>query len=78
MIGLQFMLMQCSGGQILLLPSWPATWDVDFKLCAPSNTVVHAKYQNGAITQLDVTPASRTNGIVPPSSPTRRLLHQPG
>lgn len=70
MIGLQFMLMQCSGNEIRLLPSWPATWDVDFKLCAPSNTVVRAKYQNGVVTQLDVTPAFRTNGIVPPPSPT--------
>jgi len=70
MIGLQFMLMQCSGNEIRLLPSWPATWDVDFRLCAPSNTVVLLKYQNGAVTQLDVTPPSRTNGIVPPPSPT--------
>jgi alpha-L-fucosidase 2 len=70
MIGLQFMLMQCSGNEIRLLPSWPATWDVDFKLCGPSNTVVRAKYQNGAVTQLDVTPVFRTNGIVPPPSPT--------
>jgi hypothetical protein len=70
MIGLQFMLMQCSGSGIRLLPSWPATWDVDFKLCAPSNTLVRAKYQNGALTLLDVTPTSRTNGLVPPPSPT--------
>jgi hypothetical protein len=70
MIGLQYMLMQCSGSEIRLLPSWPATWDVDFKLCAPSNTVVRVKYQNGSLTQLDVSPASRTNGIVPPPSPS--------
>jgi alpha-L-fucosidase 2 len=70
MSGLQFMLLQCSGGEIRLLPSWPATWDVDFKLCAPSNTFVRLKYQNGAMTQLDVSPTYRTNGIVPPPVPS--------
>ena len=34
MIGLQEMLMQTVGDQILLLPAWPKTWDVDFKLHA--------------------------------------------
>ena len=40
MSGLQYMLMQCVGSQIQLLPSWPSGWNVDFKLNAPSNTTV--------------------------------------
>jgi len=69
MTGLQFMLMQCSGSEIRVLPSWPLTWDVDFKLWSPSNTTVRLKFQSGAITQLDVSPASRTNDVVLPSPP---------
>ncbi len=72
MMGLQFMLMQCSGTAIRVLPSWPATWDVDFKLRAPGNTTVRVKYQSGALTLLDVSPLSRTNDVIvplPPSAP---------
>ena len=32
MIGLQEMLMQVDGKEILLMPAWPADWDVDFEL----------------------------------------------
>ena len=37
---LQAMLLQTEDKTILLLPAWPADWDVDFKLHAPYNTVV--------------------------------------
>src|SRR5262249_45251965 len=60
----------CSGSESRLLPSWPATWDVDFKLHAPSNTTVRLKFQNGATTQLEASPTSRTNSIIPPPVPT--------
>jgi alpha-L-fucosidase 2 len=66
MIALQFMLLQSVGNAILPLPSWPSAWNVDFKLCAPSNTTVRLVLQNGAITQLTVTPSSRTNNFVEP------------
>ena len=77
MTGLQYMLMQCPGSQIRILPSWPLTWNVDFKLCGPSNTTVRVKYQAGSVTELDATPAFRTNDVIyppppsaPPSAPT--------
>jgi hypothetical protein len=70
MTGLQFMLMQCNGNEIRVLPSWPLTWDVDMKLCAPGNTTVRLKYQSGAVTQLDATPALRTNDVILPPPPT--------
>ena len=69
MTGLQFMLLQCNGSQIMPLPSWPLTWDVDFKLCAPSNTSVRLVLQNGSIAQLTVTPASRSNDLFEATAP---------
>jgi alpha-L-fucosidase 2 len=72
MTGLQFMLLQCNGNEIRVLPSWPLTWDVDMKLSAPGNTTVRLKYQSGAVTQLDANPPSRTNDVIfppPPSAP---------
>jgi hypothetical protein len=65
MIALQDMLMQCVSNQIMVLPSWPSTWNVDFKLNAPSNTTVRVVIQ-GTVQQLTVTPSSRTNDLVEP------------
>jgi fibronectin type 3 domain-containing protein len=72
MMGLQFMLLQCNGSEIRPLPSWPSTWSVDFKLCAPSNTAVRIIFTNGTVVQLTVTPSVRTNDFVwaVPSAPT--------
>jgi len=66
MSGLQYMLLQCAGNQIQLLPAWPAAWSVDFKLNAPGNTAVRLVLANGTVSQLVVTPASRTNDLVEP------------
>jgi len=69
MMGLQFMLMQCNGNEIRVLPSWPLTWDVDMKLSAPSNTTVRLKFQSGAIAQLEASPSFRTNDVIFPAPP---------
>ncbi len=63
MIQLQEMLMQTVDDQILLLPAWPRDWDVDFKLHAPSNTVVEAGVRDGKIVNLKVTPDSRRKDV---------------
>jgi len=76
MLGLQYMLMQCYGNQFNVLPSWPSTWNVDFKLCAPSNTTVRVKFQSGAISYVAVTPTNRANNLTGPS-PTE-LAATPG
>lgn len=55
-----------SGGAIRILPAWPKKWDVDFKLHAPGNTIVHCIAQAGKITTLEVTPESRRKDIVWP------------
>lgn len=64
MIGLQEMLMQTIGDQILIFPAWPKEWDVDFKLHAPGNTTVECCLVNGKITKLNVTPETRSKDVI--------------
>ena len=62
-IALQRMLMQCEGEKILLLPAWPADWDVRFKLHAPDQTTVEAEVRDGRVVELIVTPESRRKDV---------------
>ena len=64
MIGLQEMLLQTNGEQILLFPAWPKEWNVHFKLHAPGETTVEATLKNGKVTDLKVLPESRKKDIV--------------
>ena len=64
MIGLQEMLMQTNGEQILLFPAWPVEWNVHFKLHAPKNTTVEAELKDGKVTNLQVYPAERMKDVV--------------
>lgn len=64
MIGLQEMLLQTNGEQILLFPAWPKEWNVHFKLHAPEETTVEATLKNGKVTDLKVLPKSREKDIV--------------
>jgi len=59
MLGLQEMLLQAEGDQILLFPAWPKEWDVHFRLRAPRNTTVEAQWVRGRLVHLVVTPESR-------------------
>ncbi|MBP1639529.1 MAG: hypothetical protein H6Q17_1112 [Bacteroidetes bacterium] len=59
MIGLQEMLMQVDGKKIYLLPAWPKSRDVHFKLHAPYNTTVEATVQGGKLKKLEVLPIER-------------------
>ncbi|MEO9475729.1 MAG: DUF5703 domain-containing protein [Cyclobacteriaceae bacterium] len=63
-IGLQEMLLQTNGDQILLFPAWPKDWDVHFKLYAPKNTIVEAEIKDGKARIIKVTPEERTGDIV--------------
>lgn len=75
MVGLQEMLMQTHGKKILLFPAWPKDWDVDFKLHAPGQTTIEAKFRKGKIEKLVVNPPSRAadvvdlSGVEPPPLP---------
>lgn len=69
MITLELMLMQCDGERIQLLPAWPKDWTADFKLHAPDRTIVEGHVENGEVTHLIVTPASRAKDVtIAPSS----------
>ena len=48
---------------VLLLPTWPQGWDVDFKLHAPLNTTIEAACINGTLTKLIVEPPARRADI---------------
>ena len=63
MIGLQEMLLQTNGAQILLFPAWPKEWNVHFKLHAPGNTTVEATLKDGKVTDLKVSPENRKKDI---------------
>jgi hypothetical protein len=63
MIGLQEMLLQTDGRRILLLPAWPSTIDVHFRLHAPYGTTVEAELKNGKIVSLKVTPQERARDV---------------
>ncbi|MCB7130139.1 MAG: hypothetical protein J3T61_11445, partial [Candidatus Brocadiales bacterium] len=60
----QAMLLQYDDEKILLAPTWPKEWDVDFKLHAPLSTTVEGTYRNGKIERLKVTPESRAKDVV--------------
>ncbi len=67
MLTLQNMLLFADGDKIQLLPAWPKEWNVYFKLHAPRQTVVEARVNNGRLTVIKVTPASRRKDVVIPS-----------
>jgi len=57
------MLLQCVGDRILLCPAWPAGWDVEFKFCAPKQTVLQGTVRAGYLEALTVTPISRAKDV---------------
>lgn len=73
-LALQWMLMQCEGRTIRLLPAWPSGWDADFKLAAPGRTTVQASVRDGRITALEVAPESRRADVVIGLAQTTRPL----
>ena len=61
---LQCMLLQADGNKIYVMPAWPKTWNVSFKLHAPNNTTVEGVFKAGKLEQLKVTPESRAKDVV--------------
>jgi hypothetical protein len=64
MIALQHMILQCEGERIMLLPAWPADWELEFKLHAPKQTTVEGRVQGGRVVELHVTPEDRARDVV--------------
>jgi hypothetical protein len=66
MLTLQYMVVQADRDKIYLLPAWPKTWDVRFKLHAPKRTVVEGAFVGGKLAKLVVTPPERRSDVVLP------------
>jgi hypothetical protein len=64
MMALEAMLLQADDGKIQLLPAWPKEWDVDFKLHAPSCTVIEGSVKNGKLARLEITPEDRRKDVI--------------
>lgn len=64
MIGLQEMVLQTVGNDIWLFPTWPADWDVHFKLHAPNQTTVEASLKNGKVEFVKVWPEGRAKDVI--------------
>ena len=63
-IGLQNMLLQNVGKQIFVLPAFPASWKVDFKLHAYDNTTVRVKAEGKKVIRLGVLPEARKQDVI--------------
>ena len=61
---LQRMLVQEAGDKVLLLPAWPAAWDVDFKLHLAHATVIRGTVKDGKLLTWDIRPAARGKDVV--------------
>ena len=63
---LQYMLLALhddSDDAVTVLPAWPCSWDVDFRLHAPRNTTVELSFRDGRVANLTVTPSARTKAV---------------
>lgn len=63
-IGLQNMMLQNVDEKILVLPAFPESWNVDFKLHAFGNTTVRVVSKGTVVSKMDVFPAARKKDII--------------
>ena len=74
---LQRMLVQEADDKILLLPAWPADWDVDFKLHLTGGAVVCGNVTDGKLTRWNIEPDARKSNVVvyrPQVAPPRPVI----
>jgi hypothetical protein len=64
MLALQYMLLQCDHERILVLPTWPDGWDVEWKLHAPMRTTVEGVFRGGELRKLTITPEEREKDVI--------------
>jgi hypothetical protein len=64
MLALQYMLMQCDGERILVLPAWPQGWDAEWKLHAPMRTTVTGVVRGGELRSLTISPEVREKDVI--------------
>ena len=61
---IQSMILQFDGRKIFIAPAWTQDWNCSFKLNAPYRTTVEGRIENGKVTKLTVTPASRRGDVI--------------
>lgn len=66
-LALQSMLLQNGGDKIIVLPAWPADWDVTFRLHGLNKTVVNGQVEGGKLVHLETTPSNHRAMLVPGS-----------
>jgi len=74
---LQRMLVQEAGGKILLLPAWPADWDVDFKLHLTGGAFISGNVTDGELKDWAIEPVARKKDVVvhrPQRAPPRPVV----
>ena len=49
LLTVQYMLLQIYNGKTHLLPAWPESWNVSFKLWTPDQKVIEGKYKDGKL-----------------------------
>ena len=59
MIALQSMLVQYDGRRIMLFPTWPEEWNVEFRVHLPYETTLTGKRQEGEVQTLTASPGDR-------------------
>lgn len=77
MMGLQNMLIQNVDSLLYVLPSWPSSWNVDYKLQSYDNTTIRLISKGVTINQLDVFPSKRLKNIVLPTGKQNQSLFFP-
>ena len=63
-IALQRMLVQEGQGKILLLPAWPAYWDVDFKLHVSQGGIITGTVKDGRLVTWKIDPPALADKVV--------------
>ena len=63
MIGLQTMLVRYEGRRIILFPTWPDEWDVNFRVHLPYETVLQGELEDGEVVSLRANPSDRLEDI---------------
>ena len=66
LLTLQNMVLQPVGDKIHLLPAWPKSWNVRFRLKAPKRTTVEGEYRDGRLVRLKVDPPERAKDVILP------------
>ena len=61
---LQLMVMQSEDDKIYILPAWPKSWDVSFRLYAGNNTIVECECKGSKVERLEVSPKERMKDVI--------------